>query len=59
MGMHKSVAVLVTLCLAASPPRRPTMALKLPRKFNSRLDMYRARVVRVLAQSAVRSEIRQ
>lgn len=38
------MAVFVTLCLGASLHPLATIALKLPRKFNSQLEMYRARV---------------
>lgn len=45
LGDAHFVVVFVTLCLGASlHPFPATMALKLPRKFNSQLEMYRARV---------------
>lgn len=49
LGVQQPVVVLVTLCLVASPPRQATMELKLPRKFNSLLDMYRVRAARTRA----------
>lgn len=62
VGGAQPVAALVSLCLGEpfpSPPRprRLTMTLKLPGKFNSRLDMYPA--LAQLARSAMREEKRR